>query len=391
MCVKCYEKIGHEHKMDKLGLGFDEDGDSKENLQSPQDARKRSIQRCINSLLHACQCRDANCHLPACQKMKRIVAHTKSCKRKTNGGCPICKQLIALCCYHAKYCQEGKCPVPFCPSIKQRLKQQQLQQRLHNAQLLRRRMALMNGSRGMAAAQPSVNQMQAPPVAQAPPIANQAIGQNPNALMGAGGKPAAPPPSAAIRAAQQAQIFAERQAFNQPQQPPKMNPNAVISQSPSGKPMGQMGGNPMQNSHMQQGLPPMEPRWTNPAAGNYQPNMQQQQQQPQQPQMPGAPQNPRMPGMPTSMPSTTMNPNNPMNQPQHRPSQQVPPGALQQLLQTLKSPTSPQQQDTVLNILKSHPQLMAAFIKQVTLYLSTEENVEFSVDIFSRSRTCWDP
>nr|7OSW_A Chain A, NCBD [Homo sapiens] len=40
------------------------------------------------------------------------------------------------------------------------------------------------------------------------------------------------------------------------------------------------------------------------------------------------------------------------------------PPALQQLLQTLKSPNSPQQQQQVLHILKSNPQLMAAFIKQ---------------------------
>ncbi|XP_068085958.1 histone acetyltransferase p300-like [Anabrus simplex] len=32
--------------------------------------------------------------------MKRVVQHTKLCKRKTNGGCP-----IALCCYRAKHCQ----------------------------------------------------------------------------------------------------------------------------------------------------------------------------------------------------------------------------------------------------------------------------------------------
>ena len=72
---------------------------------NPQEARKLSIQRCIQSLVHACQCRDANCRLPSCHKMKRVVSHTKQCKRKTNGGCPICKQLIALCCYHAKLCQ----------------------------------------------------------------------------------------------------------------------------------------------------------------------------------------------------------------------------------------------------------------------------------------------
>lgn len=37
--------------------------------------------------------------------------------------------------------------------------------------------------------------------------------------------------------------------------------------------------------------------------------------------------------------------------------------ALNQLLQTLKSPHSPEQQQRILAILKSNPQLMAAFIK----------------------------
>lgn len=130
LCIGCKEKIGHIHEMDKLGFDLD-DGSSPSDLQqaNPQEARKQSIQRCIQSLVHACQCRDANCRLPSCQKMKRVVSHTKLCKRKTNGGCPICKQLIALCCYHAKHCQDAKCPVPFCPNIKIKLKQQQLQQR----------------------------------------------------------------------------------------------------------------------------------------------------------------------------------------------------------------------------------------------------------------------
>lgn len=131
MCLGCKEKVGHPHRMEKLGFDLDDgsspgDGTTKTN---PQEARKQSIQRCIQSLVHACQCRDANCRLPSCQKMKRVVQHTKNCKRKTHGGCPICKQLIALCCYHAKHCQEAKCLVPFCPNIKQKLKQQQLQQR----------------------------------------------------------------------------------------------------------------------------------------------------------------------------------------------------------------------------------------------------------------------
>ena len=105
LCVGCYQKDGHPHKMEKLGFDLGDPGGDTPATSNPQEARKLSIQRCIQSLVHACQCRDANCRLPSCHKMKRVVSHTKQCKRKTNGGCPICKQLIALCCYHAKLCQ----------------------------------------------------------------------------------------------------------------------------------------------------------------------------------------------------------------------------------------------------------------------------------------------
>lgn len=133
--------------MEKLGLDLDDGNAGEEQQQNPQEARRLSIERCIQSLVHACQCRDANCRLMSCQKMKRVMAHTKLCKRKTNAGCPICKQLIALCCYHAKHCDEAKCPVPFCIAIKQKLHHQQIQQRLQQAHMMHRRMAAMQ--RGM--------------------------------------------------------------------------------------------------------------------------------------------------------------------------------------------------------------------------------------------------
>ncbi|KAM6957846.1 histone acetyltransferase p300-like [Aplochiton taeniatus] len=137
--------VNRMQKMEKLGLGLDDESHNAAAAatQSPGDSRRLSIQRGIQSLVHACQCRNANCSLPSCQKMKRVVQHTKGCKRKTNGGCPICKQLIALCCYHAKHCKENKCPVLFCLNIKHKLRQQQLQHRLQQAQMLRSRMASM--------------------------------------------------------------------------------------------------------------------------------------------------------------------------------------------------------------------------------------------------------
>ena len=117
-----------------------------------------AIQRCIQSLVHACQCQDANCMTSSCLKMKRVVSHTRQCRQKSNGGCPICKQLIALCCYHAKMCNEPKCPVPFCQSIKQKLRQQQMQQQLQNSVMMRRRIAQMSNMMGggAAAARPVV-------------------------------------------------------------------------------------------------------------------------------------------------------------------------------------------------------------------------------------------
>ena len=50
------------------------------------------------------------------------------------------------------------------------------------------------------------------------------------------------------------------------------------------------------------------------------------------------------------------------------------PQVLQQLLATLRSPNSPQQQQKVLTILKSNPQLMAAFIRQREQHKGQQQN-----------------
>ncbi|XP_049859377.1 histone lysine acetyltransferase CREBBP-like isoform X3 [Schistocerca gregaria] len=105
LCVQCYEKNGHPHSMEKRGM---DDDISYSNLKKayPQDARKLSVIRCIQKLVHACQCHNVNCCQPGCQKMKRVVRHTKVCKSKTKDGCSVCKQLVAICCYHSKHCQQ---------------------------------------------------------------------------------------------------------------------------------------------------------------------------------------------------------------------------------------------------------------------------------------------
>lgn len=202
LCVACHEREGHPHKMEKLGLDLDDGTSQSDPKQSnPQESQRLSIQRCIHSLVHACQCRDANCRLPSCRRMKRVVQHSKSCKRKTNGGCPICKQLIALCCYHAKHCQEAKCPVPFCLNIKHKLRQQQLQQRLQQAQILQRRIASMATMQSRGGAAPP--QAQPPPAL--PPAPAPLTGGGGPMQPGAGAKPAGPPVGA-LQAVQQVRL-----------------------------------------------------------------------------------------------------------------------------------------------------------------------------------------
>ncbi|OTF78373.1 hypothetical protein BLA29_000387 [Euroglyphus maynei] len=236
LCVLCYEKDGHQHRMDKIefgdlmssvdgdvsnaanalnsNAGGDGDGNNDPSVPgsnvgtSQSETRRQSIQRCIESLSHACQCRDANCRRPTCLKMKRVVQHAKSCKRKNVANhCQICKQLIALCCYHAKHCQEpgNKCLVPYCQNFKQKIQQQQIQQRYQQAQILKRRIASMS----MAIHQSSQN-------SQSTSSNNSTTSCPPQPCHM---KPATTPPAGALQAAAAVQAVARQQQNTQNMQP----------------------------------------------------------------------------------------------------------------------------------------------------------------------------
>uniref|UniRef100_A0A673NBL9 histone acetyltransferase n=1 Tax=Sinocyclocheilus rhinocerous TaxID=307959 RepID=A0A673NBL9_9TELE len=378
LCINCYNSRGHEHQMVKWGLGLDDDSNNQggEANKSPQESRRLSIQRCIQSLVHACQCRNANCSLPSCQKMKRVVQHTKGCKRKTNGGCPVCKQLIALCCYHAKHCQENKCPVPFCLNIKHKLRQQQIQQRLQQAQMMRRRMALMQG-RGMPPSLPS------PTTSGGPGTPNSQQLQQPNTpqtSQSLANQPQQTHPNVAGMQQQHQQQQQQQQDYrmnvnvngmpmNQPRMMTPMQmmaprgPQMVQNMQPGQWPAGMQGSMQNPQAPPPQQVPPqqmaMAPQQsqvvqTPQQAQMMQRAMMQQQQQPRQ--------------MQAVMPPQQAQPQAPQQQgmQQRGVTSSIAPGALQDLLRTLKSPSSPQQQQQVLNILKSNPHLMAAFIKQRT-------------------------
>lgn len=52
LCIQCYEKDGHPHKMEKLGLDLDDGSSPSESKANPGEARKLSIQ--VRLLLKFC-------------------------------------------------------------------------------------------------------------------------------------------------------------------------------------------------------------------------------------------------------------------------------------------------------------------------------------------------
>lgn len=71
MCSKCYQSVGHVHKMEQMDFGLGNGGSPGGN-SSNNKSSNRPVQRCMQSLVHACQCKNANCNMVACKKMKRV-------------------------------------------------------------------------------------------------------------------------------------------------------------------------------------------------------------------------------------------------------------------------------------------------------------------------------
>ena len=63
---------------------LDIDGDTppdEETTISAQEARRQSIERCIQSLEHYTHCEDKTCSSQSCMKVKKVLHHAKGCKR----------------------------------------------------------------------------------------------------------------------------------------------------------------------------------------------------------------------------------------------------------------------------------------------------------------------
>lgn len=91
------------------------------NVQTPSNLH---LEPYLNSLMHSVQCHNVNCSVPKCLQFKRVIAHSKQCQKYKTSGCVFCRGLLSLIIYHAKACKDEQCQVPYCASIKIKLKQQ---------------------------------------------------------------------------------------------------------------------------------------------------------------------------------------------------------------------------------------------------------------------------
>lgn len=72
LCIPCYKSTGHEHKMDKVGFGIDDGTLGVGSGSNTNKSGQISVDTCLRSLVHACQCKNANCNMPACYTMKKV-------------------------------------------------------------------------------------------------------------------------------------------------------------------------------------------------------------------------------------------------------------------------------------------------------------------------------
>lgn len=119
MCEACFNnpKVSHPHQlMAPDQKKFDE---TRMRLSAEQRKRRRkAMQESMRLLVHASECRDAECKIPHCMKIKGAFRHAFNCKVKVTGGCPNCRRLWYFLHAHSQICTRANCPVPRCRELR---------------------------------------------------------------------------------------------------------------------------------------------------------------------------------------------------------------------------------------------------------------------------------
>ncbi|CAJ0578488.1 unnamed protein product, partial [Mesorhabditis spiculigera] len=391
LCDACKQQYPHEHPMEAMNSLVDQGG-----RDQGSSNRYESIQRCIASLVHACQCRDANCRRMSCHKMKRVVQHTKMCKKRVNSACPVCKQLIALCCYHAKHCQRDGCQVPFCMNIRQKLSEQKRSMARRAEMMMRRRMEGLHAAVMPSSSASTQPPSQAPP-AQPPSVQAPASQQSMPPSVGPGSagsqqNPATPSNQHNMKAQQMYQQPMGNHKGQQGQHPMSGQSQQMQQQqyrqqqgmmSQQGQYQGQqMGGQQMMNQQQrQQQLQQQQQQQQQQRQQQMNMQYRQQQQQQQQPMQ----NNQGQYGAPGQIMPNQQPPQNQqqgmMGQQQGMQGQRMPPGPgpsagssgqpqqsdpqLQKIMQRLKAAQTPEEKEALFTDLKKTPHLFTAFLKMM--------------------------
>ncbi|CAJ0935146.1 unnamed protein product, partial [Mesorhabditis belari] len=87
------------------------------------EPKRIALQRSEAAIIHSSQCKTENCRrLKSCTKIKIDLQHLKTCKRRRcKTGCEDCEPLRRLIEYHAKFCNQRACRVPFCARFRPKL------------------------------------------------------------------------------------------------------------------------------------------------------------------------------------------------------------------------------------------------------------------------------
>jgi E1A/CREB-binding protein len=128
MCCACYENpnVTHEHPLTPPDQKTFDERRMRLTTEDKQ-RRERALQETLRLLIHASECRNAQC-APNCMKIKGLFRHAVGCKKKITGGCTFCRKMWALLQAHSKLCTVSNCRVPRCRELRAFRRQQAARQ-----------------------------------------------------------------------------------------------------------------------------------------------------------------------------------------------------------------------------------------------------------------------
>ncbi|CAF5090925.1 unnamed protein product [Rotaria sp. Silwood1] len=110
LCSKCYITIKHEHRKERS----DDTNEMKTNSDTTiniQQQRQLTMQRMLDAIRYAIQCRNANCIFKNCSLCKRLLQCTKKWTKASRSQRQSCNKFLSPIWLHAKTCTDQNCLV----------------------------------------------------------------------------------------------------------------------------------------------------------------------------------------------------------------------------------------------------------------------------------------